>query len=458
MASLASRLTATLARRSNAPVDAASLVAFRVTFGALMLFATLRFWQKGWIAEHYLDKAHTFTYWGFGWVRPLPGNLMVAVFAAEVVLAAAIVVGAWTRPAAALFTLAFSYVHLCDVTHYLNHYYLVSLLGLLLAALPTGDFASVDAWRARRHGAPARPRVVAAWMVWLVRFQIGVVYFFGGVGKLNGDWLFHAEPLVTWLARSTDVPVLGAFAGDSRLAFAMSWAGAAFDLSAPFLLWARRTRPFAYVAACAFHLITARLFQLGMFPWLMMAFALIFFAPTWPIDLARRIGLAVPEAASGAASRPPIAGWRSWMVGAFVAFQLVFPLRGLLYPGNGLWTEQGFRFAWKVMLVEKNGTALARITDRATGRTSIVSPSEFYDPVQERMMVTQPDLLLQFAHEVRDRERSRGRDVAVRLDVPVALNGRRSQLLIDPEVDLANEVDGWGPKRWILPLRTDIAR
>jgi vitamin K-dependent gamma-carboxylase len=441
-----------------APVDAASLVAFRVGYGAAMLFATVRFWQKGWITDHYVDKAHTFSYWGFAWVRPLSGDLMHGVFALQLVLAAAILVGAGTRVAAALFTLAFTFVHLCDVTHYLNHYYLVSLLGLLVALLPTGRFGSVDALLARGRRAEPPARAVPAWMIWLVRFQVGVVYFFGGVGKLNADWLVHAEPLATWLARSTDVPLLGAVAHERWLAFAMSWSGVVFDLAAPFLLSIRRTRPFAYAAACAFHLITARLFQLGMFPWLMMTFALVFFEPTWPVDAARRLGIAAPPADLARAEPSSPSGGRALLLAIFVAVQLLVPLRGLLYPGNGLWTEQGFRFAWKVMLVEKNGSVEARVTDKATGRTSIVSPRELYDPYQERMMSTQPDLLLQFAHAVRDRERARGRDVEVRLDALVAMNGRRSQPFVDPSVDLARESDGWGPKRWILPLTTDIAR
>ena len=40
------------------------------------------------------------------------------------------------------------------------------------------------------------------------------------------------------------------------------------------------------------------------------------------------------------------------LVVLFLGIQFLLPLRHLLYPGNVNWTEEGFRFAWRVMLVE----------------------------------------------------------------------------------------------------------
>jgi len=255
---------------------------------------------------------------------------------------------------------------------------------------------------------------------------------------------------------------VGAVAHAPWVAFAMSWAGAVFDLSVPFLLAHRRTRPFAYAAACAFHLVTWRLFPIGMFPFFMMAFGLVFFDPGWPRSVARRLGLGARTGSlRDAAGAPSTAGSPQWAFGAalaLVAVEILVPLRGLLYPGDPLWTEQGFRFAWKVMLVEKNGDVVARVTDRASGATSLVEPRELYTPLQVKMMATQPDLLLQFAHAVRDRERARGRDVEVRLDAFVAMNGRRSQRFVDRDVDLARLEDGWRPKDWVLPVAPAAGR
>ncbi len=44
-------------------------------------------------------------------------------------------------------------------------------------------------------------------------------------------------------------------------------------------------------------------------------------------------------------------------------------------------------------------------------------------------------------------------DVSVYVDAWASLNGRPRQRLIDPNVDLAREEEGWGHKRWIVPLK-----
>lgn len=41
----------------------------------------------------------------------------------------------------------------------------------------------------------------------------------------------------------------------------------------------------------------------------------------------------------------------------YFAFQILFPWRYLLYDGNIFWTEEGYRFAWRVMLMEKQEQA-----------------------------------------------------------------------------------------------------
>ncbi len=44
------------------------------------------------------------------------------------------------------------------------------------------------------------------------------------------------------------------------VAYAFSWLGCLYDLSIPFLLLYRKTRPFAYAAVIIFHILTAILF------------------------------------------------------------------------------------------------------------------------------------------------------------------------------------------------------
>jgi hypothetical protein len=423
------RLRAALAR----PVDAASLRVYRTLFGVLMLVAVARFFANGWIASEFGEPRHFFHYWGLAWLRPLPGVGMHLLFGAMGAAAAALALGWRPRLAAGLFALLFTYAHLCDATNYLNHYYLISMVAVLLALLPV-------------HGATA-----PAWALWALRAQIALVYLFGGIAKLGPDWLVRGEPLRTWLAAHGDFPLVGGLLVEPWVALAASWAGALFDLTVVGLLLWRRSRPFALLAVVGFHLVTARLFHLGLFPWVMIASSTLFFDPDWPRRL--RLRRAAPPTTAPTPPAAPLPRWPVRLLAAHFALQLLLPFRSLLYPGNPLWHEQGFRFAWKVMLMEKSGVAEFHVRDPATGRTWIVQPTAYYTRYQATMMATQPDLILQAAHLVARDFRARGVAAPeVRAEVFASLNGRPRARLVDPTVDLARERDGLGAKRWILPL------
>jgi hypothetical protein len=420
-----------------------------------MFAAVVRFFAHGWIHEYFIAPRHFFPYYGLDWVRPWPGAGMYVHFAAMGILALCVAAGLYYRASVIGFGALFAYAHLIDKTNYLNHYYLVICLCLLMAFLPLHRCASLDA---RRRPA-LRSATVPAWVVWALRAQIGVVYVFGGIAKLKADWLVDAQPMQIWLSANSDVPLLGPLFGEPWMAYAMAWAGAAFDLSIVPLLLGRRSRPFAYAALVVFHLVTMRLFQLGMFPWIMMASSLVFLPPDWPRRLAARLrwrsaGAAAPAApaiatpvAAASRSRLPLA-----LLGVYLALHVALPLRHLLYPGDVLWTEEGFRFSWNVMLMEKTGSVDAHVLEPSTGRRWVVAPGEYLTRYQTKMMSSQPDLILQFAHLVAADFRARGvRDPEVRVDAVASLNGRRRARLVDPTVDLAREADGLSPKNWILP-------
>jgi hypothetical protein len=436
--------------RLNAPRDAAGLAAFRVLFGALMVFAVARFVTNGWVEDLYLSPRFHFTYFGFDWVRPWPPSAMYAHFAVMGLAAFSLMLGAWTRISALIFFLTFTYAELIDKTAYLNHYYFVSLISLLLVFIPAGAVWSVDSIRARRKNDTA----VGAWAYGLLRTQVGLVYFFAGLAKLNPDWLLRAEPLRTWLQAYTHLPALGSAIGQPWAAFAMSWAGALYDLTlVAFLLW-RRTRPLAYATAVAFHIAIWSLFPIGVFSWVMLVSTTLFFEPDWP----RKIRQRFRPAAKTEPSEPSCLQGRIARAGALLACvylsaQLFIPLRFLLYPGDVNWTEQGFRFAWRVMLVEKSGQVELEVVTEQPERRFVIYPRAELTRLQYKMMSTQPDMIQEFAHHLGERFRQEGyRNVRVYAHAWAALHGRPSQRLIDPAVDLAAEPRSLLPKRWIVPL------
>ncbi|CAN5839139.1 HTTM domain-containing protein [soil metagenome] len=413
------------------PIEGASVAAFRRIFGLVMLVACARFVVTGCVGEYFATPTHFFHYRFFGWVEPLPVIGMYVLYGGLIALAAMIALGKQTRVAVAMFGVGFAYAHLVDKTNYLNHYYLVICTSFLLAALPTGNR-------------------IPRWVLVALRAQIALVYIFGGVAKLKAGWLFDAQPLSIWLRANGDFPLIGWLFEQKWVAFVFAWTGAAFDLCiVPLLVW-RRSRPFAYVLVVVFHVVTARLFHLGMFPWIMMASSLIFLAPEWPRHLGSRVlHRDLPAPTGGSPRRVPA------LLVAYFAFALLFPLRHLVIPGDVLWTEEGFRFSWHVMVMQKDGSTEFHVREPGTNRRWDVNPSEYLTRFQTTMMSSQPDEILELAHIIADDFRARGvRDPEVTVDAFVSLNGAPRERLIDPTVDLGRATDGWGHAAWILPRGT----
>ena len=433
-----------LRARLNDPRDAASVAAFRVMFGLVIAGGVVRYFASGWIDRFYVQPTFHFHYLGFEWVRPLPEPWMSAAFGLLGVAGLCVALGLFYRVASALVLVVFTYLHLIDVTNYLNHYWLVTLLAALFCLLPLNGTWSLDA----RLRPSLRRSTVPAWVLYLLRFQVGLVYVFAALAKIGPDWLLHGQPLGIWLHARTETPVIGPLLGQPWVALAMSWAGLFYDLTIVFWLSWRRSRPFAFAAVCFFHGLTGYFFFIGIFPVIMTAAATLFFAPDWPRKLharLRRVDLEPDDRSRiGRAGMAALAVWGLVMVAV--------PLRGHLYGGDVLWHEQGMRWSWRVKVREKNGDVTYRVRLDGERREREVRPSRYLDGRQEAEFAGQPDLILQLAHHIRDELRARGHTrVEVRADAWASLNGRPSARLIDPTVDLTTVEDGFAPADWILP-------
>lgn len=456
-------------QRLCAPVDIASLVVFRIAFGAIMLSEVWKNFAYGWIGHYYVAPAYHFTYFLFDWVKPWPGGWMYLHFWILGVLAACIAVGALYRVTTALFFLGISYVFLLDQATYLNHMYLVCVISFLLIFVPCHRAFSVDAWALPT----ARSDVAPTWALWLLKFQVAVPYTYGGIAKLNGDWL-QGEPVRMWLAYRAESSAIPHILTSEWAVYFISYGGLLFDLMiVPCLLW-RRTRVLAYLAALAFHLTNWYLFNIGIFPWLMIWATTLFFPPSWPRDLLRRLRRLLPRRAAPAAEAPeqpaaePIPA-RRWpgrveavvmaMLALHVLFQALFPFRHLLYPGDVAWTEEGHRFAWRMKLRAKSHTTTYFALVPSTGATWQLQPLDYITESQADEMEGRPDMVLQLTHWMADRLRQQGyQDVEVYARALTSLNGRRRRDLIDPNANLAAKERTVWPADWILPLNEPLRR
>ncbi len=436
----------------EAEVSIAPLATFRIVFGALMVFSVLRFWYLGWIEDHFINTQFTFKYFGFEWVQLLSPAAMYYLHFLMLLGAVGIMLGWFYRLSAILFFLTFTYVELIDLTYYLNHYYFVTLISFLLIWVPANRYFSLDVYRNPNLAKATTPR----WTIAVFQAQIAIVYIYAGLAKINADWLLHALPLKIWLPAHSHLPVVGEVFSWEITAYVFSWVGMLYDLFIVFFLIWKPTRVLAYISVVIFHVLTGFLFQIGIFPLVMIGGTWIFFPEKFHQRLLAYIGKWFRKA--NKVSNPLEAGVFtispnviSWLLGVYFLIQVLFPWRYLLYPGNLFWTEEGYRFSWRVMLVEKAGEATFFVKDTESGREGRVDNSRFLRPQQERLMAYQPDMILQYAHFLAEHFRKENQPMPeVRAEVFVTLNGRPSQLLVDPNINLATVQNSWTTKDWII--------
>jgi hypothetical protein len=459
----------TLREKMFEPVDASSLVVFRIGFGLIMLWEVWRYWSYGWISKYYIEPDFQFKYIFFEWVEPWPGDWMYVHYAVVAVLALFITIGFMFRMSTHLFFIAFSYIFLLEQAHYLNHLYLVILVSFILCLVPAHRYFAVDAMLM-----PAkRSDTVPAWSVWLLRAQFEVVYIYAGIVKLNADWL-QLEPLSMWLSRRSDMSFFGdLFMQDWSVAVAAYGITFLHILGAPLLLW-RRTRIYVFVMYACFHILNHFVFSIGIFPWLTLFATLIFFDPDWPKQVWRKLKawFGASDAAREAAPAVRPSSSASWLpkpltqnliiagLGVWFAYQVLMPLRHLLYPGNVSWTEEGHRYAWQMKLRDKKGSAIFFVKDPETGKSWQVYPASYMNSRQARKMSTRPDMILQFAHYVADvwKTEYNVANPEVRVATQVSLNGRKPVPMIDPNVDLSKIERSLRHADWILPLNEPLNR
>ncbi len=453
-------------------VPATSLAFYRILFGALMLFSTSRFLINGWVNDFYIAPNFHFSYLGFEWIPYPNATVLYFIFSMMLIACVGIILGFFYRIAALTFFVLFTYVELLDKTTYLNHYYFVSLIALLMVFLPANRFFSLDSY----YGFVPAQKTVPNWTIAILKFQMGVVYVFAGIAKLEPDWLLNAQPLKYWLHTSHHWPFFGDLLKQDWVAYFFSWFGCLYDLLIVFFLLNVKTRNVAYVFVIIFHLTTWLLFPIGVFPWVMMAGTTIFLSVNFHervLNFLRFRWLRVPglrlRSATGEleiATKNIITNQSydkskiiNYLLALYITIQILVPFRYLLYPGNLFWTEQGFRFSWRVMLMEKTGYAEFYIVDPNSKAEWNVETENHLTRTQEKMMSTQPDMILQYAHHLHDIYQDTTlylgdksftfKEPEVHAEIYVTLNGRPSQLYVAKKHNLAVLENNLSHRFWL---------
>lgn len=438
------------------PVEIASLALYRMAFGLILFYEVIQFYNHGWIEKYYMNPGFYFTYDGFGWLSPLPGNGMHIFFLGLGILTICIFLGLFYRVATWLFFFGFTYIFLLDKTNYLNHFYLISLLSFILAIVPANRRYSLDALLFPS----IRSQTIPLWALRLTQFQIGVAYFYGGLAKINYDWL-NGQPMKYWLSKTTDFPLIGEYFTLPGMGLLFSYSGLLLDLLiVPFLIW-KRTRIAAFIFIALFHVMNSQLFVIGIFPWFMLCATTLFFRPDWCRPFLDAVTNKITKHQL-LPKQAPVHNYKvnnllSYGLTVFVFWQLLFPFRHYLIPGNVNWTEEGHRFSWHMKLRTKSAKANFYVHDVNSDKQWKVDVSKYLTTRQEKKMIKRPDMIFQFAHYLDEVYKRRGyEDVIVRAKVGCKLNRRERQLMIDPNVDLSAIPKHVHPASWILPLTTPL--
>lgn len=425
-------------------VDNGSLIIFRIFFGILISLESFGAILTGWVRRTFIEPTFTFSFIGLEWLQPLPGNGMYFYFVIMGILGIFIAIGFKYRWSILLFTLLWSAVYLMQKTAYNNHYYLLILISFLMCFMPANSYASVDS----SLKPSLRGNSMPAYVKWIIIFQLFIVYTYAALAKLYGDWL-DLSIIEILLRGKASYPLIGDFLQNKWVHTIIGGMGILFDLLIiPALLW-KPTRNWAFGIAILFHLFNSIVFQIGIFPYLALAFVVFFYPP----EVIKKRFFKRKELYTQNVIQIPL--YRNWILlgcGLYFVIQLVLPVRHLFIADDVLWTEEGHRMSWRMMLRSRSGTIQFVVVDKDTGTKTIVPHNRYLSPRQLEKVSCYPDFIWQYAQYLKKEYTAQGQQISVYAKAKVSINARPLALFTDSSVDLAAEKwDHFKHHKWILP-------
>ena len=187
MSSIKDRLT-----HWNAKIDATgdvrALSVLRILLGPIVLLHLEDTFRRAADGIIYSDRYY-FPY--ADWYPEAGRGLYEPMLWAAGIAAIAMSAGFMTRLATSYTAFFVGYNIFLSKTHFAHNRAFLLILLITIAIIPTGRYYSVDAWIRRRFGgSTAEPRNEAPlWPLWLVRFEIVVVYCSSALSKvIDQDW------------------------------------------------------------------------------------------------------------------------------------------------------------------------------------------------------------------------------------------------------------------------------
>ena len=424
------------------PIDNAPLIIFRIFFGLLLAIESFGAIATGWVKRVFIDPQFTFSHIGLEWLQPLPGSGMYFYYFIMGLCGLLIMIGYKYRWSLAVFTLLWSGVYFMQKSSYNNHYYLLILISLMMWFLPANRYASLDAKNNTKLHSLSMPQ----WCSWVMIGQVFIMYFFAAMAKFYAGWFNGDFPKLLFL--NTSFKTIEPLLNHHSFHLFIAYSGFLFDLLViPFFIY-RKTRTIAFFCALFFHIFNAVFLQIGIFPF----FALSFIVFCYPPDFIRKLFFkkkpALDSAEVSFTSHPPQLIW--FFIPYFI-IQLILPIRHWFIKHDVLWTEEGHRLSWRMMLRARHGYTQFRVIDKKTNVLILYDYRKLITKKQQLFVEANPDGIWQMAQKIKQEFEAKNQEVSIYVDSRVAINGGPYHRFIDPNVDFTTaKWNYFGHDEWVL--------
>ena len=409
------------------PIDNAPLIIFRIFFGLLLALESFGAIATGWVKRVFIEPEFTFSHIGLEWLQPLPGYGMYFYFIIMGLFGIAIMLGYRYRVAIIGYTILWAGVYFMQKTSYNNHYYLLLIISFYMIFLPANQYASLDVKQQRIH----KQNTMPYWISLLFIVQVTIVYFYAAIAKFYPDWLDGTFTKLLLSGTTSNEFLLKIFLNKYFYLF-IAYAGILFDLLIVPLLLFKKTRTIALAASLSFHLFNAIFLQIGIFPFFALSFSLFFYPPEKIRKLFFKNKLSIEEPIAYNYSRKRIF---LYFLIPFLFIQFILPLRHHLIEGDVLWTEEGHRLSWRMMLRKRDGFINFKIKNNDTGEITSYDYHKNLSPKQANTLATKPDFIWQYCQRIK--QEYSGKNISIFIDCKNNINNGEFKTLIDPKQDFA---------------------
>lgn len=416
-------------------IDNSGLVLFRILLGLLIVAESFGAILLGWVEAVFIQSKFTFNFIGFDFLQILHGEKMYTYFFVMGIFGLLITFGLFYRLAMVLFTFMWTTVYLIQKESYNNHYYFLILICIIMIFLPANGKLSADAKLFPKLKQTKVPR----WMPYLLLFQLAILYFYAAIAKLYPDWLDGTFSRILLNGITQRRFLLDIF-NQKWFLLTYAYAGIFFDLLImPALLW-KKTRKLAILASFGFHLFNAYSLKIGIFPFLALSFIVLLYdtIPLKFLNGKEEISLT---------NRINTKFFLVFFIPFFIV-QIILPLRHHFIKGDVLFTEEGHRLAWRMMLRERKGTLNIKVVNKKTGVSHYHNYASELTPKQVKLLSNSPDIIWQYCQKLKKEARQ---PISIFVECSVSINRRPYYKLIDEKTDMAKaKFDYFRHNEWVL--------